>query len=333
MGWFRRENPHRREARKRERADRRLSFWQKAKTVGSKILWYLGAILVSEALTVGFAVWSGIQIQFNLSALMALLFPAVIASAAAGARSYGSDANDAAAWRGLRRALQRPLKPDSGHLPQRIKLCADNTNGIFESHAKHLVGNGEVMLILEQRSNDSKPGSDYHIKSMQEQIKYLEDNGYMRRFEWVCYVTRDGECVAYQDFPRFYVGLMINKKQAYERILNITDRNAFIEELSNHRLDHFGGDIPGLRYYRIGEMIDRKESLVLMTVCGLDDPVMLQDANGRPVGVASAATLMRETFLDNILPLKEQMNICELYPAETAAVHPSGKAEAKPWSS
>jgi hypothetical protein len=219
-------------------------------------------------------------------------------------------------WAAIRRKLDSRSTPDSGYFTHRVELQTDRRKAIFLEQFLNIPRErSEILLVLRQcrkRSAKSK-NRPYHMHDMTEQIQALLDSDTLAvardKIKWVCFATRRGEFVAYQDFEVFVFNFIFGKKKEYEDILNIDAIDSFRERIARHRYDEWdskaGYDNPstifGLQFDAVVEGRTKREILANL----IDDKSghrMLVSRDRLPVGVVSIQTLVRDVLLSEIAP-------------------------------
>ena len=330
-------SPHARsraQARRRKRRDTRTRVWQRARSWLWTATRIFAAIVLMQSLSVVVAHFGSpaVSSSFDLKTVVSLLFGGAASSVLVTApiRAF-ADAN-AARWQRIARKLDEPAHPE-GHYSQRVFLQEDKNKDKFIKRIDDVPGEGEILLLLKQAppTKRSQTDSVYHLANMQEQIEMLQAQRPKdaRRFRWVCFVTHDGECVAYQSFDSFRLALLFGKKQEYEKILNTSDRDKYVKRLQNHQGDdavkiaglNYADILPELEFYCVHEPLTKREALVVLSICSRREHLMLVDAKSKPVGVVTPRELLTDVLLDDgTISKEEQQAICRAYPLEKARV-------------
>jgi hypothetical protein len=300
------------EAGRRQRRELRQRAWQLA----GSWLWtaarIFAAIVLAQSLSVVVAhFWSHeILTTLDLKTILALVTGGAASSILVTAPIRGFADVHAERWRRIARKLDEQAHPENFY-SHRVFLQTDRNKDKFLGQIDNLPGDGEILLLLKQAPKQKVDQKDppYRLGNMQDQIENLFDKrpDEAKRFHWVCFVTQDGECIAYQDFNSFNLALRSAKKQEYEHILNIDDRKTFVGRLRSHRGDNvvntagFGwaDSLPELEHDRIVEPLTNKEALVVLSAPGRREHLMLVDHKARPIGVVTLRELVNDVVLND----------------------------------
>lgn len=234
-------------------------------------------------------------------------------------------------WDTLKEHLLRRASPDCGdyYAPQ-IEFQIRRRDSAFKKQFTNLPAERrEVILLLKQVASNKRRDSGYELSSLQSQIEIavqqIDDKnkkfgGTQTKLRWVCFVTKYGKFVAFEDFNVFRVRVCQHHAQEYVNILNTPDTGRFVELIKWHAdiyvfqrtegIDpvntahtklSFEQVIPDLLLGAITEGKSRAQVLQEMCELESDHAMLVTRRDHKPVGVISVLGLAEQLLPEKTL--------------------------------